>query len=200
MELQRQTLSGPRQPGMVRHPLPALQGAGTRAAKASPSSATPARAPSECPRNSPPGASENTAPAAPRAPQVWPHRRAGSNLAQSRRNPPRSGSPEAGHRTHGPASAASPTSSPSSRPDAHPARSSPSPNLPKITTTGNQIDETASSRDFVNGLVGAILSLCAGGTQRYQSTDSARSGPFRRRGLRLLSRLHCKPLSDGRAR
>ena len=122
--------------------------AGTPAAKASPSSATPDRARCRCPRSSPPGASGNSARAAPRARPSWLRNRAGSSPRQRRRSRPRSAPTASGHKTHDPESAASPTSSPSGLPDHPSAVPSPSANPP-----ANQGTRESDGADLINGLL-----------------------------------------------
>ena len=119
-----------RQPGMVRHPFPPLQSAGTPVATGNPSTATPAHAQSRYPRSSPPGAYGSSARVAPMARPSWPRNRAGSSPRQRRRSRPRSAPTAGGRKTHDLASAASPTSPPSSPPDDPSAVPSPSANPP----------------------------------------------------------------------
>ncbi len=122
--------------------------AGTPAAKASPSSATPDRARCRCPQSSPPGASGNSARAAPRARPSGPRNKAGSSPRQRRRSRPRSAPTASGHKTHDPESAASPTSSPSGPPDHPSAVPSPSANPP-----ANQGTRESDGADLINGLL-----------------------------------------------
>ena len=122
--------------------------AGTPAAKASPSSATPDRARCRCPRSNPPGASGNSARAAPRARPSGPRNKAGSSPRQRRRSRPRPAPTASGHKTHDPESAASPTSSPSGPPDHPSAVPSPSANPP-----ANQGTRESDGADLINGLL-----------------------------------------------
>ena len=131
--------------------------AGTPAAKASPSSATPDRARCRCPQSSPPGASGNSARAAPRARPSGPRNKAGSSPRQRRRSRPRSAPTASGHKTHDPESAASPTSSPSGPPDHPSAVPSPSANPP-----ANQGTRESDGADLINGLLTSKIMVRSG--------------------------------------
>jgi hypothetical protein len=112
MTFQRQTRTGPRQPGMVRHALPAFQQ--QELAQAQAVRTTPLDPPLavDPPRSSPPAACGSSAPAAatcdPGPPTNNAARRASRHGGRNRHHV---GSPAAGRRTDDPATVAAPTSS-----------------------------------------------------------------------------------------